>query len=238
MRDFEVEKEMHRREAELIEGDVMEEKIRRIFLQYPDVLYGLTSISYSPYAARYRSALVLAVPYGGQLTLRNYAEERFESGIQAAQKRMDEIFGQLEAVLQETEVPYDIPPMAQENEEELAAPFSYKFAAVHAGLGWIGKNDVVITEKYGPRVRLGAILIDHEFAYGEKVTESRCPVNCTKCVDACPYKALRNVPWKIDALRKDLIDYKLCNQKRSLYMEKHGRKNACGLCMAACPIGT
>ena len=32
--------------------------------------------------------------------------------------------------------------MAQNNDEEFVAPFSYKYAAVNAGLGWIGKNDV------------------------------------------------------------------------------------------------
>ena len=127
--------------------------------------------------------------------------------------------------------------MAQNNDEEFVAPFSYKYAAVNAGLGWIGKNDVVVTEKYGPRIRLSAVLIDHEFMYGQKIVESKCPTSCKICVDTCPYNALHNVMWNIDTLRDDIIDYRLCNQKRSLYIEKHGRKNACGLCMAACPFG-
>ena len=72
-------------------------------------------------------------------------------------------------VLDEYQVKYDIPPVAQSNEADLEAPFSFKFAAVNAGLGWIGKNDVVITEKYGPRVRLSAILINEQFEYGNKI---------------------------------------------------------------------
>ena len=127
--------------------------------------------------------------------------------------------------------------MAQNNDEEFVSSFSYKYAAVNAGLGWIGKNDVVVTEKYGPRIRLSAILIDHEFTYGQKIVESKCPATCKKCVDSCPYHALHNVMWNIDTMRNDIIDYRLCNQKRSLYIEKHGRKNACGLCMVACPFG-
>ena len=216
---------------------MIEEKIRQLLLQYPNVIYGFTSIAYSPYANKYKSALVLAIPYGEQLTVQNYTEEKFEKGIQEAKKVVDEILRKLEEMLNESKILYFIPPMAQNNEEELVAPFSYKYAAVNAGLGWIGKNDVVITERYGPRIRLGAILIDNEFTYGQKIVESKCPAICKKCVDICPYHALHNVMWNIDTLRDDIIDYRLCNQKRSLYIEKHGRKNACGLCMAACPFG-
>ena len=216
---------------------MIEEKIRQLFLQYPKVIYGFTNISYSSYASEYKSALVLAVPYGEQLTIQSYTEERFEKGIQEAKRLVDEILLKLEGIFLELKISYYIPPMAQSNEEELLAPFSYKYAAVNAGLGWIGKNDVVITEKYGPRIRLSAVLIDHEFTYGQKIVESKCPTSCKICVDTCPYNALHNVMWNIDTLRDDIIDYRLCNQKRSLYIEKHGRKNACGLCMAACPFG-
>ena len=216
---------------------LIEEKIQQIFSKYPDIIYGYTSISYSPYANQYKSALVFAVPYGEQLTIKNYTEEKFEKGIQDARKVLEEILIQIEEILNEHKVKYYIPPVAQSNEEELAAPFSFKYAAVNAGLGWIGKNDVVITEKYGPRVRLSAILIDNQFTYGFPIVKSNCLDSCKKCVDICPYNALHDVKWDIDTLRNDIIDYKLCNQKRSLYIEKHGRKNACGLCMAVCPIG-
>ena len=216
---------------------MVEEKIQHLFSRYPNSIYGFTSISYSVYASQYKSALVFAVPYGEQLTIDNYTEKKFERGIQDAKKIIEEILGHMEEILKQNKVKYYIPPVAQSNEEELVAPFSFKYAAVNAGLGWIGKNDVIITENYGPRVRLSAILIDSMFTYGQKITESNCPNLCRKCVEACPYNALHDVKWDIDVLRNEIIDYQLCNQKRSLYIEKHGRKNACGLCMAACPIG-
>ena len=216
---------------------MVEEIIQQLFSKYPSSIYGFTSIPYSLYASQYKSALVFAVPYGEQLTIKNYTEERFERGIQDAKRVVDEILVQIEEILNEQKVKYYIPPVAQSSEEELVAPFSFKYAAVNAGLGWIGKNDVVITEKYGPRVRLSAILIDSQFGYGQRIIKSNCPDSCIKCVQICPYNALHDVKWDIDTLRNDIIDYQLCNQKRSLYIEKHGRKNACGLCMAACPIG-
>lgn len=216
---------------------MIEEKIRKIFLEYPEVIYGFTDIEYSEYCKQYKSALVFAVPYGEQLTMSNYTEEKFDKGIQDAKKILEKILMQIENILIECEVKHFIPPVAQNNEEELIAPFSFKYAAVNAGLGWIGKNDVIITEKYGPRVRLSAILIDNDFTYGQKITKSECPVSCTKCVDICPYNALHNTNWDINTLRSEIIDYKLCNLKRSRYIKKHGRKNACGLCMVICPIG-
>lgn len=216
---------------------MLEKTIRNLFLTYPRVLYGFTDTSYSSYAGIYQSALVFAVPYGEQLTLETYTEEKFEKGIQDARKVVEEILAQLEKILTAQKVTYYIPPVAQNNETDLEAPFSFKFAAVNAGLGWIGKNDVVITKRYGPRVRLSAILIDERFAYGDKITKSLCPEACRKCVDACPHKALYNIRWNIDSVRSDLIDYRLCNEKRSMSVKTLGRKHACGFCMAACPFG-
>ena len=217
---------------------MVEKNIRNIFLKYPEVIYGFTDIAYSEYANTYRSALVFAVPYGEQLTIETYSEEKFEKGIQDAKKVVEEILEQLQKMLDEYNVKYYVPPVAQNNEMDLTAPFSFKFAAINAGLGWIGKNDVVITKQYGPRVRLSAILINELFIYDNKIIKSNCPENCKKCVDVCPHKALHNVQWNINSLRNDIIDYRLCNEKRSIYLKTHGRKNACGLCMAACSFGT
>lgn len=217
---------------------MVEKRIQQVFSNTPEVIYGYTDISYSTFSNEYKSALVFAVPYEEQLTLEKYTEEGFENSILNAKKKLEEIIIQIEAVLKEEKIKYYIPPVAQRSEEELLAVFSFKYAAVNAGLGWIGKNDVLITEKYGPRVRLSAILVDYPFTYGTPIKESKCPTLCRKCVDICPHKALKGAEWNIDEMRQNIIDYHLCNQKRSEYIKTHGRKNACGLCMVVCPFGT
>ena len=217
---------------------MIEESLKKIFDARPEMLYGYTDISYSSFAKDYRSALVFAVPYGQQLTLTNYTEQGFEDGIAAARDRLEQTVAEIEAVLKQENIKYYVPPVAQENEQELEAAFSYKFAAVNAGLGWIGRNDVVITKRYGPRVRLSAILIDHLFTYGTKYTASQCPSDCRKCVDICPHKALTGATWNIEMQRREIINYQLCNQKRSEFIRLHGRKSAWGLCLAACPCRT
>ena len=216
----------------------LQEEIRNFFVRYADVLYGFADISYSPFAKDYASALVLAVPYGKQLTPETYTEQDFEDGIQSAKNRLEDILCCLEALLRSRGIRYYIPPVAQENETELLAPFSFKYAATRAGIGWIGKNDVVITQRYGPRVRLSAVLISAPFEYGQPVVESRCPEDCYRCVEICPCKALKGVLWNAERQRGEIIDYHRCNRMRSAYLPKLGRKSACGLCLAACPFGT
>lgn len=216
----------------------MQDAITGLFAEYPDVLFGFADIGYSPYRMDYPAALVFAVPYGEQPTPESYSEARFDAGIQSARARLEGIVARLEALLIERKARYWVPPVAQDSEETLLAPFSFKAAAVHAGLGWIGKNDVVITRRYGPRVRLSAVLIDGTFDCAKPVTASACPEDCRRCVDACPCRALKNRRWDADALRGDIIDYHRCNRMRSAWIPKHGRKSACGLCLAACPFGT
>ncbi len=216
---------------------MLEQKLREILSNYPDIIYGFADISYSPYADSYCSALVFAVPYGEQLSREDYTEERFDRGIQSARGVLETVVSEIEAVLQSSQAKYWVPPVEQRNETELLAPFSFKSAAAHAGIGWFGKNDVIITEKYGPRVRLSSVLIDEVFEYGQPITRGRCPEDCTKCVDICPCNALKNRQWTLEMDRSELIDYQRCNRMRSAYIKKLGRKNACGLCLAVCPVG-
>ena len=216
---------------------MLQSKIRDIFQAHPEIIFGFTDISYSSYADAYASALVFAVPYGEQLSAETYTEEKFEMGIRSARSVLEDVVAQIEEVLQAHGAKYWVPPVAQENEEELRALFSFKTAAAHAGIGWFGKNDVIITERYGPRVRLSAILIDQVFEYGQPIIKSKCPEECRLCIDICPCKALKNRLWTIDIDRSEIIDYHRCNRMRSAFIKKLGRKSACGLCLAVCPFG-
>ncbi len=216
---------------------MLQTEIREVFSKHPEIIFGFTDIPCSSYADTYASALVFAVPYGKQLSKVTYTEEEFEQGIQGARGVLETVVEEIEAVLRRRRAKYWIPPVAQENETELRALFSFKTAAARAGIGWFGKNDVIITEKYGPRVRLSAILIDEAFEYDHPITEGRCPDSCTKCFDICPCGALKNRQWTLNTDRSEMIDFRKCNRMRSAFIPKLGRKNACGLCMAVCPIG-
>lgn len=216
---------------------MIRETLHKLFAAQPDVLYGFADISYSPFYPEYRTALVFAVPYGRRVELKGYREAVFHDMIASTREWVNMLATQLQEALLAMQVHYLAPPMAQKDEIELLAPFSFKYAATRAELGWISRNDILITQVYGSHQRLCAILIDAELLCGEPIMQSRCPDGCETCVKVCPSHALRGASWNSQTLRSDIIDYHLCNKMRSKYIQPHGRKNDCGRCMAVCPVG-
>ena len=112
---------------------------------------------------------------------------------------------------------------------EHLAEFSYKWAAIHAGLGFIGKNDVFVHEKYAQRVRISCLLIDYDMpVFGEVV--SKCNA-CDICVKACPHGLITGQPWHVNVHRSELIDYKMCHKSKH---DGDGIKYLCALCSLSC----
>lgn len=73
---------------------------------------------------------------------------------------------------------------------ELHGVTAMRWAAYKAGLGIIRKNNFLYTE-YGSWVIIETWVIDHELEWKETNDLAACPQNCTKCIDACPSKALK-----------------------------------------------
>lgn len=221
----------------MAERNPVYEALLQIVHRYPGVKMGVADISYSEYADQFDRALVFAIPHAKRLSLEDYSEADFESQICEARNTAEKMILEVTALLEACNISCFVPSAVQRDEESLIAPFSFKFAAVHAGMGWIGKNGVLVTEEYGPRVRLAAVLVKYPLPAGKPIRRCRCDKSCSLCMDACPYNALKSVLWNIHMHREELIDYHLCNLKRSQFISRLGRKNACGLCIAVCPLG-
>ena len=69
----------------------------------------------------------------------------------------------------------------------------HKSLARAAGLGWIGKSLLLVSERYGPRIRLGSVLTDMPMDYNEPA-ENKCK-DCTECIEKCPVSALKDVEF-------------------------------------------
>jgi ferredoxin len=115
-----------------------------------------------------------------------------------------------------------------DGESQLVLPL----AADKAGLGSIGWMGILLTKKYGPRVRLGAVTTDAPIAVSEikdfNVLEF-CKT-CGKCVDLCPSAAIAPLTSAENA-EKPAINPEKC------YKTWKELGTDCGVCLAACPFG-
>lgn len=100
-----------------------------------------------------------------------------------------------------------------------------------AGLGWIGKNTMLIHPRHGSYLFLGEVLIDHETGWGPSPIPNYCG-QCRRCLDACPTKAFLE-PRKLDANR--CISY-LTLEKRSEISLSEAEKEKLGPWIAGCDI--
>lgn len=110
--------------------------------------------------------------------------------------------------------------------------FASKTAATQAGIGWIGKTALLVTEEFGSAVRLGAVFTDLPLPAGVPILRGRCG-RCRRCVDACPVGAGRDVTWRAGMPRRDLYDCVACERHQLQYPRYDA---ICGICIWVCPF--
>jgi epoxyqueuosine reductase len=117
----------------------------------------------------------------------------------------------------------------------LRAGLSHKIAATRSGLGWIGKNALVITRPFGSAIRLTTVLTDAPFETGHPLDESRCGT-CSACVEICPAHAPSGTNWRLGMYRDEFFDARACCRKATEFCEREGIDSTiCGICIEACP---
>jgi epoxyqueuosine reductase len=114
--------------------------------------------------------------------------------------------------------------------------FPHKTAATRAGLGWIGLHCQLITRPFGSWVRLGTVFIDNELPCGPAAEENHCG-NCTRCVEACPAKALKGRKWYPGLPREEILDVQACENWKKVHYHPFHNGDICGICSAVCPYG-
>ncbi len=119
--------------------------------------------------------------------------------------------------------------------ETLTTSLPHKTIATRAGLGWIGKSALLITEKYGAAVRLATVVTDAEFETANPVNDSHCG-DCNKCVENCPAKAISGRNWELGLEREAIYDAFACyGTARKLSKKISLPSTICGVCINVCP---
>lgn len=114
-----------------------------------------------------------------------------------------------------------------------SVPLAEKSLAVRAGLGWIGRNSLLVTPQYGSMLLLGELVINEDVdIYDEPVMKDGCG-GCRMCRDNCPNGAIMD---------NRLVDTRRCISCRTI--EREGECGAinldgwifgCDACQSVCP---
>lgn len=102
---------------------------------------------------------------------------------------------------------------------------SLKHAAQACGVGCIGKNTLLINEKYGNRLYLGAVITNIELT-SDVLAHNLCTESCSICLKSCPQSALDGIT----------VNQKKCRQVCTSSTPGGGSIYACYTCRKVCPF--
>lgn len=109
--------------------------------------------------------------------------------------------------------------------EKQSGHMSHKAIAAAAGLGWIGKSGLLVTEEQGARIRFSSVLTDLPLEAGKPV-ENGCG-DCARCIELCPARAISGSGY----------DMSKCLEKLKAFARRPGiGVFICGVCVKACPF--
>lgn len=115
--------------------------------------------------------------------------------------------------------------------EKQRGHLSHKKVAVAAGLGRLGRNNLLVTPEYGSQVRLVSILTDKPLGITAALSgaASGCGT-CRKCIITCPAQAIKESPEGFDHLA-------CYEQLKAFRKAGYTSQFICGICVKACGTG-
>jgi epoxyqueuosine reductase len=114
-------------------------------------------------------------------------------------------------------------------------PLLERELAQRAGLGWVGKNTMLLSRELGSYFLIGEILVDIELEYDRPHIEQFCG-SCTRCLDACPTQAFE-APYVLNANK--CISFQTIENRERPPQELSTRFGdwlfGCDVCQEVCP---
>ena len=131
-----------------------------------------------------------------------------------------------------------------------------KDAAVYAGMGCIGKNNLLVTPRYGPRIRLRGLTIDVDLPSTGPIAFDACAYCDERCNRACPQNSFKEKLYTTEKFEREELpgregDYDriLCNVQMKIDEENAKEEDVegikervrvlkyCRVCEFSCPVG-
>lgn len=115
-----------------------------------------------------------------------------------------------------------------------SAPLFDRAYASMAGIGWFGKNTMLIDSKRGSWFFIGLVLSSVDFEV-DRPSVGGCG-SCRACIDACPTGAIVNFGgrWAVDS--RQCISYQTIENRGELDSDTHGWLFGCDVCQEVCPF--
>jgi epoxyqueuosine reductase len=152
-------------------------------------------------------------------------------------QRLDLVASHITSVLQQQGFrAFPVPASERIDDERICAVFSHKLAAHLAGLGWIGKNCMLITPQVGPRARWVTVLTDAPLTVSGLAIPEDCGA-CRDCVDMCPVGAFTGERFREEDAREVRYDAGKCERYFHEIEKVRPGPPVCGLCVYVCPHG-
>lgn len=97
------------------------------------------------------------------------------------------------------------------NENTKSTPLPHKTVALLAGLGWIGKHNLLVTPEYGSAICMCTILTDAPLkTVLNSLSDNQCG-SCNICENICQVKAIKGNTWESNISRDEMVDVYKCN---------------------------
>lgn len=215
----------------------LSEELKKILRQNGADLVGIANMDgVANCNYRFGVSVAIAVPKNIIVDLQTAPTKEYHAMYYTYNSRLNEIVVAGERFLQDKgyEAYAQTTDRVQVNEKKISK-IPHKTVATRAGLGWIGKNCLLVTPEYGPAIRLSSLLTNAPLICDEAITESRCG-KCNLCVRKCPAQALHGALWKTGMAREKIVDVEKCYEKQVEIMSAATgiREDLCGKCFAVC----
>lgn len=132
------------------------------------------------------------------------------------EKQTDELADKLAVIIQDngyraiSQSENGIDFRGEYDEKTKSSILPHKKIATMSGLGWIGKNNLLVTEKYGAAISMCSVLTDMPLnTVKTEIISGRCG-ECNLCVKVCPVQAIHGKKWELGMNRDDIVDVFQC----------------------------
>ena len=217
---------------------ITQKNLKELAKQYGAALCGFCKIERSPlpHMPNLTYAISIAVKLSNAVfqSIESAPSFMYFQHYRTANSLLDQIAFRLSNDLEEAG--YDAFPIAASQslgkEKPYEGLFSHKTTAILAGLGFVGKSGLFLSNEYGSKIRLATILTNMPLSPELPLVENGCG-DCNICRDLCPAGAIYGELPKTNGERN--FDAEKCSKYMKEHFQEIGRGSVCGICIRVCP---